>query len=433
MDNKHVYVDRRNNLINTLDDGLVIIPTTQEIIRNQDSVYQYRFDSSFYYLTGFDEPDAVLVLDIKNKKSILFCREKNPEREIWDGFRHGVLGAKSAFKFDESYSIVEFSQKIVSLMENMPSLYYTLGHMPKYDGMIIEALSNVRNMIRRGVSSPHNIIDINRIVAEMRLFKDAHDIELISKTCEISGFAHIEAMKFIKNAKYEYEVEAKILEVFYKHGARYPSYTPIVASGANSCVLHYVANNSEIRSGDLLLVDAGCEYKGFAGDITRTYPVNGKFTKPQQAIYEIVLEANKKAIEKIKVGVAWNEPGDCATQILIRGLIDLGLLKGSVEDNIANNNYKQFYMHGIGHWLGLDVHDVGVYKINGKWRNFKTGMCTTIEPGLYIRPDNKIPEEYWNIGIRIEDDILLSSSGIVNMTSHVPKEVKDIETLICQV
>jgi Xaa-Pro aminopeptidase len=430
MDNKHTYIDRRNKLLNVLSEGLVIIPTAEEVIRNQDTSYQYRFDSNFYYLTGFNEPNAVLVLDTKNNKSILFCREKNLEREIWDGFRHGVVGSRDAFGFDESYAISDFPQKLASLMENMPKLYYTLGNMPKYDVLVIEALNLVRKMVRRGIEYPKEIIDINQIVAEMRLFKDANDIQLISKSCEISGLAHIEAMKFVSKAKYEYEVEAKILEVFYKHGARYPSYTPIVATGQNACVLHYVANNCAIKSGDLLLVDAGCEYNGFAGDITRTYPVNGKFTKQQQAIYEVVLEANKKAIEKIKIGVAWNEPRDCAIEVLTRGLIDLGLLKGSVEDNIINNNYKQFYMHGIGHWLGLDVHDVGAYKINDKWRNFEAGMCTTIEPGLYIRPDNKVPEEYWGIGIRIEDDILLSNSGVVNMTNHVPKEVKDLERLL---
>ena len=434
MSKNQVYIKRRKKLIKSLEsepnNGLVIIPTADEVFRNQDSTYQYRYDSNFYYLTGFIEPEAVLVLDIANKKNILFCREKDPKHEVWDGFRHGVEGACETFGFDEAYPITEFPNKIIDMMGRTPNLYYTVGNISKYDQVVTQALKTLREKFGRGVEAPRTIIDINYIVAEMRLFKDAHDVELITKTCKISGLAHIAAMQFIKQAKYEYEVEAKMLEVFYKYGARYPSYTPIIASGSDACILHYVANNKKIEQNALILIDAGCEYEGYAGDITRTYPVSGKFTREQQAIYEIVLEANKQSIDAVQIGSPWNTPGQIAIEILTRGLIDLKLLKGSVVNNIEKGNYKQFYMHGIGHWLGLDVHDVGSYQINGNWRHFEAGMCTTIEPGLYIRPAKNVPEKYWNIGVRIEDDILLTKHVVVNLTHKVPKEVKDLEYII---
>lgn len=430
MNDKQVFINRRNKLINTLTSGILVIPNSDELIRNQDTVFQYRFDSYFYYLTGFNEPESVLIIDVDNKKSILFCRDKNHEREMWDGFRYGVEGSKEKFSFDETYSIKEFSNKINGYLINRKNLYYTLGYMPKYDQIIVNGLANLRKLSRSGSDYPSVIIDINQIIAEMRLFKDDYDIKLLTKACEISSIAHIEAMKNVKKAVYEYEIEAKIFEVFYKNGARNLAYTPIVAGGKNACVLHYVENNQKLNPSELLLVDAGCEYLGYAADITRTYPINGKFSRAQQAIYEIVLEANKKAIEKVKCGTFWNEPGEVALKIIIQGLIDLNLLKGNVEDNINNGDYKRFYMHKIGHWLGLDVHDVGKYKIDGSWRKFEMGMCTTIEPGIYISPNNNISEEYWNIGIRIEDDILLTENGNINLTDLAPKEINDLETII---
>lgn len=430
MKDKQVFIERRNKLIDKLDSGIIIIPNSDEIIRNQDTVFQYRFDSYFYYLTGFNEPESVLIIDIDNKKSIFFCRDKNPEREIWDGFRHGVEGSREVFAFDETYSISVFTTKINDYLANAKNLYYTLGHIPKYDQIIINSLNHVRKSSRSGTNYPSSIIDINQIIAEMRLFKDNYDIKLLTKTCEISSLAHIEAMKNVKKSGYEYEIEAKIFEVFYKNGARYPAYTPIVAGGKNACTLHYVENNQKLHPNELLLVDAGCEYLGYAGDITRTYPISGKFNKAQQAVYEIVLEANKKAIEKVQPGIAWNEPGDIALRIIIQGLIDLDLLGGSIEDSIENGSYKQFYMHKIGHWLGLDVHDVGKYKIDDHWRKFESGMCTTIEPGIYISAHPNIPEEYWNIGIRLEDDILLTKDGNINLTNLAPKEINDLQVLI---
>lgn len=430
MQNNQIYIRRRDKLMSILYDGIVIIPNADELIRNRDSTYPYRFDSDFFYLTGFNEPDSVLVLDTQNNKSILFCREKNPEREIWDGFRYGTQAAKTEFGFDEVYSINDFKEKIAELIINVSDLYYSIGHKPHYDAIIIDTMNKVRSKVRNKILAPQTIIDVNFYLEEYRLFKDIHDIGSITKSCQISAQAHIEAMKYVRHAKYEYEIEAKILEIFYKNGSRYPAYSTIVAGGGNACTLHYIANNARLNPNELLLVDAGCEYNGYAADITRTYPIGGKFSKAQKAVYEVVLAANNAAINKIQVGNLWNEPGDIAVKILTQGLIDLKLLHGSLEDNIANGKYKKFYMHSIGHWLGLDVHDVGGYKIDDKYREFAPGMCTTIEPGLYIAPDAGTPEEFWNIGIRIEDDILLTDSGPKNLTAGVPKEIKDIEDMI---
>jgi Xaa-Pro aminopeptidase len=426
----NIFFQRRQKLLQQISDGIAIIPNANEVIRNQDTIYQYRFDSNFYYLTGFDEPESVLILDGINKKSILFCREKNIEREIWDGFRYGIEGAKEIFKFDEVYPISSFNDKIINLISISTNLYYTVGYLLSYENIIINALNKLRKMFRTGIKSIINIKDINSLIAKMRLIKDNYDKDMMTKTCNISSLAHIEAMKIVSNCNYEYEIEAKILEVFYKNGSRYPAYTPIVASGSNSCVLHYVKNNAPLLSGDLLLVDAGCEYNGYAGDITRTYPINGKFSKEQQAIYEIVLEANIQAIKEVKVGSYWNIPRDTAINVITQGLLDLGLLQGSLDDNIANEKYKKFYMHNIGHWLGLDVHDVGSYKIDDNWCKFENGMITTIEPGIYIREDINVPDKYWGIGIRIEDDILLDNNQINNLTDSVPKEIKDLEQII---
>ena len=430
MQDKQIYIKRRNKLMSMLNKGLVIIPNADELIRNRDSVYPYRFDSDFFYLTGFNEPESVLVLDTNNKKSMLFCREKNPEREIWDGFRYGIKVAKAEFGFDETYPINDFTQKITELLSGVNKLYYTIGLKSNYDGIIINTINSLWNKARGGVVAPQSLIDINSYIAECRLFKDEYDIEYITKSCQISTEAHITAMKYVRHAKYEYEIEAKILEIFYRNGSRYPAYPAIVASGGNACILHYIANNAKLNPHELLLVDAGSEYNGYAADITRTYPIGGKFTREQQAVYEIVLAANKAAIAKIQVGNLWNEPSDIAVEILTQGLIDLKLLRGSLQDNIAQGKYKKFYMHSIGHWLGLDVHDVGTYKVDDKYRSFVAGMCTTIEPGLYIAPDSGVPEKFWNIGIRIEDDILLTDTGHKNLTDGVPKEVKDIEYLV---
>jgi Xaa-Pro aminopeptidase len=427
-----VFMQRREKLMTSIN-GLAIVPNSSEVIRNQDSTFAFRFDSHFYYLTGFDEPDSILVLDSNRRKSILFCREKNLEREIWDGFRHGIQGSREFFKFDETYAIDDFTTKLADLLNqsNTNAIYYTIGYIPKYDDVIVSTIKSARQKIRQGVNAPQNIIDINQYISQMRLIKDDYDIKHIKQSCSISSIAHIEAMQMVKGASYEYEVEATLLSAFCRQGSRQQAYTSIVAGGQNACVLHYVANNAKLNPNDLLLVDAGGEYLGYASDITRTYPISGKFSKAQQAIYEIVLEANKKAIDEIKVGHPWNNPGDMAVKVLTQGLIDIGLLKGSVQDNIETKAYRRFYMHSIGHWLGLDVHDVGSYMQDGKYLEFKPGMCTTIEPGLYISKDDVgVPEEYRGIGVRIEDDILVTNNGVENLTHSVPKEVEELEKII---
>lgn len=431
MQDSSIYVARRAKLISILgNDGIVIVPNANEIIRNGDSHYQYRFDSYFYYLTGFTEPNAVLVIDLASSKSILFCQNKDPEREIWDGYRYGPKQAGLDFNFDESYSIDTFRTQLNKLLSNQSNVYYTLAYNPYYDEIIMTGINQVKSLVRSGVTSPSKIIDINKYIANMRIYKDEHDIAMIRESCRIASLAHIKAMQMVTKAQYEYQVEAKLLETFYANGARYPAYTPIIAGGANSCILHYVNNNQALKPGELLLVDAGCEYLGYASDITRTYPINGKFSKAQQAIYEIVLQANKEAINAVIVGPLWTKPQEVALKVLISGLIDLKLLSGTIEDNIENKAYRQFYMHGIGHYLGLDVHDAGEYKIDDNWIKFAPGMCSTIEPGIYIQSAKNVPEEYWNIGIRIEDDILVTSHGVEVLTRDVPKEIKDIEYII---
>ena len=430
--NQSVYAERRRRLMAAMGQGVAIVPTAPEAVRNGDAHYPYRFDSSFYYLTGFAEPEAVLVLDATQGKSVLFCRDKNPEREIWDGFRHGPQGAREGFGFDEAYTVEELDQRMPELLGNQPVLYQGFGRDAAFDARVSGWLNAVRAKTRTGISAPATLTDVNRLIDEMRLFKDAHEADLLREAGRISAAGHVAAMRATRPGRFEYQVEAEILSVFGRYGARYPSYESIVAGGANACVLHYVGNQCELRDGELLLIDAGCEYRGYAGDISRTFPVNGRFSPAQKAVYEVVLEAQLAAIARFRPGARWNEAADASLAVLVRGLIDLGLLQGSVEANIESEAYRQFYMHRIGHWLGLDVHDVGDYKQAGEWRTYQPGMVTTVEPGLYIRPADNVPAEFHNIGIRIEDDVLITESGCEVLTAGVPKTVADIEALMAE-
>lgn len=426
------YVERRRRLMAELGAGVVILPTAAHAVRNADTHYPYRADSSFYYLTGFDEPEAVLVLLPTEGQSILFCREKDLEREIWDGFRHGPDGARERFAFDQAYPLSELDAHLPKWLGNQPTVHYTLGRDSGWDRRVLGWLDAVRGMARSGVTTPPAIHDVSLAIAEMRLFKDAHEIQLLRRAGEISAEAHVRAMRACQPGLYEYQVEADILHTFVRHGARSPAYESIVAGGANACVLHYVGNRDVLRDGDLLLIDAGCEYQGYAGDITRTFPVNGRFSGEQRAVYEVVLAAQLAAIAAIRPGVAWNVPNDAALSVLVQGLIDLGLLHGTVDGNIESEAYRQFYMHRIGHWLGLDVHDVGRYKLDGQWRDLQAGMVTTVEPGLYLRAAANVPERFAGIGIRIEDDVLVSAEGGVVLTDGAPKTVADIEALMAE-
>lgn len=425
------HADRRLRLLQKMQRGIAIIPSAPEVTRNADTHYDYRQDSYFYYLSGFNEPEAMLILIAGDApQSILFCREKNLEREIWDGFRYGPDAAKIHFGFDSAYPIAQFEEKLIELMANQPALFYPLGQHPAFDAQIIKCRESVKAKARSGIAAPSSLQDSRDLLNEMRLIKDASEIDTMRRAAKISCDAHRRAMKFTRPGQFEYQVEAELLHEFCRHGARQPAYTSIVAGGANACTLHYVGNNAALKDGDLLLIDAGCELNGYAADITRTFPVNGRFSPAQRDVYQIVLAAQTAAIAAARPNQHWNQPHDAALQILAQGFIDLKLCTGSVESVIANESYKPFYMHRTGHWLGMDVHDVGDYKIDGEWRALQAGMTLTVEPGCYIRPANNVPRELWNIGIRIEDDVLITGQGCEVLTAAAPKTVADIEELM---
>ncbi|OAJ71349.1 Xaa-Pro aminopeptidase [Methylobacillus sp. MM3] len=425
------FINRRHQLIQHMEDGVAIIPTAPEAIRNRDSHYLYRFDSYFYYLTGFTEPESVLLLVAGEKpRSVLFCRDKDIEREIWDGFRHGPEGAKEVFGVDEAYSISRLDELAPQLLANQPRLHYSLGADASWDARVTGWLNQVRAQVRGGVSAPAEIADVRLLLDEMRLFKSEGEIAIMRRAAEISSGAHRRAMRATKPGSTEYEIEAELIHEFRRHGAQSPAYHSIVAGGANACVLHYVFNDAPLRDGDLLLIDAGCELDGYASDITRTFPVNGKFSSPQRDLYELVLASQAAAIEAVRPGNHWNAPHEAALQVLVRGFIDFGLCKGTVDAVLESGDYRRFYMHRTGHWLGLDVHDAGEYKKNGEWRLLEPGMALTVEPGCYVRPADNVPEHYWNIGIRIEDDAVVTQQGCDIITQAAPKSVADIEALM---
>ncbi|MGC2166302.1 MAG: Xaa-Pro aminopeptidase [Gallionella sp.] len=426
-----IYLQRRNRLQQQMQQGIAIIPTAPEVARNADTHYSYRHDSSFYYLTGFKEPEAVLVLVAgESPRSILFCREKNLEREIWDGFRYGPDAAREAFGFDESYAIEKLDNKLPELMGNQPALYYPLGCDSVWDERVIGMRKAVQARVRNGIRAPDEIHDVRKLLDEMRLFKDEHELSIMRRAAAISTAAHRRAMRYTRPGRFEYQVEAELLHEFCSHGARHPAYTSIVAGGANACVLHYVGNDAMLNSGDLLLIDAGCELDGYASDITRTFPVNGVFTAAQRDVYQIVLAAQSAAIHAARAGNQWDAPHQAALGVLAQGFIDLKLCHGSVDEVLETESYKQFYMHRTGHWLGMDVHDVGDYKTGNDWRDLQPGMVLTVEPGCYIRPAANVPEALANIGIRIEDDVVVTTDGNEILTEAAPKTVTDIEALM---
>jgi Xaa-Pro aminopeptidase len=425
---------RRRRLAFQMQKGVAIIPTAPERVRNRDAHYPYRFDSYFYYLTGFNEPEALLVIvagaDAGASKHILFCRDKDLEREIWDGFRYGPDAAREAFGFDEAYSIFKLDEMLPRLMEGQPSVYCLLGHDKEWDARVTGWINQIRQQARSGAAAPGGIYDIRLLLDEMRLFKSKEELQVMRRAAEISSGAHRRAMRKTRPGMGEYEVEAELLHEFRRHGAQAPAYTPIVAGGANACVLHYVENNARLNDGDLLLIDAGCELDGYAADITRTFPVNGKFNPVQRDVYQLVLAAQAAAISAVRPGQAWDAPHEAAVRILAQGFIDLGLCQGSADTVLQSESYKRFYMHRTGHWLGLDVHDAGEYKRDGEWRSLQPGMTLTVEPGCYIRPADNVPEHFWNIGVRIEDDIRVTETGCEVLTSAAPKTVAEIEELM---
>lgn len=429
---KTQFVRRRHELASAIKFGIAVIPTAAERIRNKDAHFPYRFDSYFHYLTGFNEPESVVVvIGGKPSRSILFCRAKHEEREIWDGFRYGPEEAKTQFNFDDTFAIDEIDKILPQLIENKDAIFTPIGIESNWDNKMMGWLNKTRSRAREGITAPASLIDVREILDEMRLIKDPDELNIMRRAAKISAEAHVNAMLATKPEKYEYEIEAELLYHFKKKGSQFPAYTSIVAGGKNACVLHYIENNAVLNDGDLLLIDAGCELDGYASDITRTFPVSGKFSGPQRMIYELVLDAQQAAMEATSRGNSWQAPHDAATKVLAQGFIDLKLCHGSLDKVLENREYSRYYMHRTGHWLGRDVHDVGNYKDDGQWRSLEPGMVLTIEPGCYIRSAPDIPEQFWNIGIRIEDDAIVNQdSGCEIITSGVPKTINDIESLM---
>ena len=421
------YQRRRAQLAKSMGAGIAIIPTAHEHARNRDTHYLYRFDSYFYYLSGFVEPESVIVIIAgKSPKTILFCREKDLTREIWDGYRHGPKAAQKTFAFDAAYPIAKLDEMMPKLIADQAVLHFPLGADAAWDARIVGWLNQVKAQVRSGVSAPTEIQDVRTLLDGMRLLKDADEIKVMRSAAAIASDAHRRAMQTTRPGMMEYEVEAELAHEFRRRGSQAPAYTSIVAGGANACVLHYVENKDRLNDGDLLLIDAGCELDGYASDITRTFPVSGTFSAAQRDVYELVLAAQSKAIEAVKPDASFEAYHEAAVRVLVRGMIDLKLCKGSVDKVIEKGDYRQFYMHRTGHWLGLDVHDAGDYKKNGKSVKLAPGMVLTVEPGCYIRPAKNVPKAFWNIGIRIEDDVLVTKSGREVLTQP-PKTVRDIE------
>jgi len=434
------YAARRTALMAQMRPGSVaVVPTAPAVTRNADSDYPYRHDSYFYYLSGFAEPESVIALVAAGPhgpaRTILFCREKNSEREIWDGHRHGLEGACRDFGFDTAHAIEDLDVEMARLLANAPAIYYALGAGASLDGQVRTWLQGVRRQSRSGVTAPAAAIDLTPLLDDMRVLKDEDEQRLMRHAAAISGEAHARAMAATRPGMHEYQIEAELLYAFRRRGAQFPAYTSIVASGANACILHYSANNAPVRDGDLVLIDAGCEFDGYAADISRTYPANGRFTAPQRTLYELVLAAQSAALAAVHPGRRYQDIHDAALRVLAAGMLETGLLSpnlaGTAEDVIADKSYLQFYMHGTGHWLGMDVHDVGAYRDLGAEgkpsRTLQPGMTLTVEPGLYVRPAQGVPEQFWNIGIRIEDDVLVTGGGHEILSVAAPKTVAEIE------
>lgn len=427
------YQQRRQQLFDTMPaSSLAILPAASEILRNGDSPYPFRQSSDFYYLTGYNEPDSVALFIKNNEGALTFMlgvRPKDPSKEIWDGPRSGLDGAQSQFGADHAFDIHELDEVVEAELAQVKTLYYPMSQFAELDASIHEWILNLKKGQRAGVQVPNQFLDLAPIVHEMRLIKDEHEVELMKKAAEISANAHLAVMKQLKPGIFEHELEATFVHECMKKGGKHMAYTPIVGGGKNACVLHYNANDQKIEDGDLLLIDAGCEYGMYAADITRTYPAGKSFTPEQKAIYELVLKAQCDVIDMIKPGVCWNSLYEKTCEILTEGLIELGLLSGSLEENLENKSFTQFFMHKTGHFIGLDVHDAGAYKNGDSWIKLKAGMAFTVEPGLYILPETGVDEKWWHIGVRIEDDVLVTDSGCVNLTAAVPKSVEDIEAI----
>lgn len=445
-----VYRERRERLLAALraaGGGVAIVQTAPELARNRDTDYPYRHDSYFYYLSGFTEPQAFIVLDAEARDdepaAFLFCRPKNAERETWEGFHFGPEAAREAFGFDAAFSVDEIDTEMPRLLADAPAVHYLFARSAEFDGKLRGWLDAVRAQSRSGVVAPVALCDLTPRLDDMRLFKDSHELAIMRRAARISAEAHRRAMSACRPGMREYELEAELLYTFRRHGAQSPAYGSIVAAGANACVLHYPAGNAALRDGELVLIDAACELDGYASDITRTFPANGRFSSPQRELYDIVLAAQQAAIDATRPGVSFEAPHEAAVRVLAQGLLDTGIIArerfSSVDDVVAERAYARFYMHRTGHWIGMDVHDCGDYRERGgtrdeqgalPWRTLAASMALTIEPGLYIRAAEDVPERYWDIGIRIEDDAVVTATGCELLTRDVPVQADEIEALM---
>ncbi|MGB8484606.1 MAG: Xaa-Pro aminopeptidase [Acinetobacter bohemicus] len=430
------FQERRDRLAEEMGPhSIAIIATSPVAMRNRDADYKFRADSSFFYLTGFAEPEAVAIIETfesidEGYTYSLFCRERDREMEIWHGYRAGVDGAVEDYDADEAYAIDLLDEEIIEKLLNKQKLFYRMGQQADFDARVAKWIAEANGESRKGTSAPAQVIQLDRILDEMRLHKSPQEIELMQIASTISAQAHTRAMQAVKPGMMEYALEAELNYIFGQNGC-VPSYNSIVGGGENGCILHYVENDKVLKDGDLVLIDAACEYQLYASDITRTFPVNGKFSPEQKALYEVVLKAQLAAIDAVRIGNSYKEPHRIAVRILVQGLLDLGLMQGNIEQIIESESFHQFYMHGTGHWLGMDVHDVGSYKIEGEWRAYEEGMTVTVEPGLYIAPDDETVDAKWRgIGIRIEDDVVVTKNGPRVLTAVVVKTVEEIEALM---
>ena len=434
LDKQFNFSERRSELSKkVLDDSAIIVASSPVKSRISDTDYLYRQDSNFYYLSGYEEPESILLIRPYAKKDnfIIFCRDRDPLKEQWDGFRSGQTGAVQDFGADKSLSISSVDSLMPELLEGAKNIYYSMSSPCGLDQRINTWVDKIRLNTRAGAEPPHNLLSLDSIIHEMRLLKSEEEIEVMRQAAEITTEAHIRAMKAVKPGMFEYQLEAEYLYAFNKNGARAPAYNSIVGGGNNACILHYVENNSELKDGDVVLVDAGCEYKYYASDVTRTFPVNGSFTEEQKQIYSVVLEAHKQSMDQLKPGNKWNLAHEKSVEVIVEGLIDLGIIKSSKKEAIDTGEYSKYYMHRIGHWLGMDVHDVGSYKQDGDWRDLEPGMVMTIEPGIYILDSLEGVEDKWKgIGVRIEDDVLVTKKGFEVLTPDIPRSIEEVESTV---
>ncbi|WP_026377371.1 Xaa-Pro aminopeptidase [Aestuariibacter salexigens] len=429
------FILRRHAFLDAMQpDSIALIPAAQLVTRSNDTEFPFRQDSDFYYLTGFPEPDAWLILSnhqrYHSRHSALLCLDKNPLAEIWHGRRIGPEQAKIDYGMDATFARDELNDVLEDYLDGHQHVYFAQGHNALADSEVQDAMESLRSAPKQTKAAPTTMIDLRPLVHEMRLFKSAAELAVMQKAADISCAAHVRAMKFASPGCYEYQLEAELHHEFAMHGARYPAYGTIVGSGDNACILHYTENSQVCQDGDLILIDSGAEYIGYAADITRTFPVNGRFSDTQATLYQLVLDAQTVALSHLKPGNTIQQAMDACVDVITNGLIELGLLSGSLQENLEQKSWRAFFMHGLGHWLGLDVHDVGHYKVNGEDRPLQPGMVLTVEPGLYVAPDADVEEKWRGIGIRIEDNIVITETGHTNMTAAAPKHIADIEALM---